>query len=164
MREAQFLRLQIFCFYGTARGFPVTSDSFSKGSLSRCAVALLSLPPCGLAFVSSWAAALANRTLLEVTPAFSTAPFAEFSLARETHRSENQTALVTGRFRAGAILLEQAAALLNAQAHRTSPRRSVAVKIAGNSRVLTFRVQVWAGTTESPRGSKTQETVCGTRS
>jgi hypothetical protein len=126
VREARFLSLQIFCFRQTARGFSVTLDSFSKGSLSRCVVASLSLSPCGLAFVFLWASAFADWLFWAVAPAFLTAPFAGFSMTCETHWPENHTAPVTDRLGESTVFFEKIAALLNGQAHSTSKQMAVA--------------------------------------
>lgn len=80
-------------------------------------------------------------------PAFPRAPFAGFSSAGETQRPENQTAPVTDGVGKDSVPFEQLAALLNAQAHGASHWTAVAIKIAKDSTMRSFRQQVWAGTT-----------------
>jgi hypothetical protein len=72
------------------------------------------LPPCGLSSVFSWPSTFAGLGESVVAPAFSAAPLAGLTLARETHRSENQTASITNRIGKSAVLIEKVAALLNA--------------------------------------------------
>ena len=117
MRESRFLALQVFCFRNAARWFSVTSDSSSKCSLPLCALPSFRLPSCGLGLIFSWPPTFADFLSRAIAPAFAAAPFAGFTLARETHRPENQTAPITNRVGEGAVFLEKLAALLNSQVH-----------------------------------------------
>jgi len=85
--------------------------------------------------------------LRAVAPAFAAAPFSGFPLARETHWPENKTAAVTNGVGEGAVLFEELAALLNAEAHGASTEETLAIKLQSDSSMISFRPRVWAGTT-----------------